>query len=155
MIDDIENGTDFYFSEEDYLTPEELSTAPSKKGLKKRRSHVKIRIAPDDAVKIEQGTTPTALRITGPSSSQLLPVLKKRPRRSTASSTKLYVVPDSDDDMIMDDSDRIVLEANRSSKKRKFETNLQKWIKHLTALLQQEQRKVSFPYPWFREFPGM
>ncbi|EKM49523.1 uncharacterized protein PHACADRAFT_265050 [Phanerochaete carnosa HHB-10118-sp] len=142
MIDDIEHGTDFYFSEEDYLTLEDLSATPSKKGLKRRysRASIKIRIAPE--VQAEQDTSVTTLRTAEPSSSQPSSSSTKRPRRSAASSTKQYVVPDSDDDMILDDTDKIVVESNRPSKPRKVETSLQKWVKHLTALLQAEQRKV-------------
>lgn len=145
MIDDMEHGTDFYFSEEDYLTPEDLSATSSKKGLKRRysRASIKIRIAPGSAAQVEQDTSATTLRIAGPSSPQPSSLPTKRPRRSAASSTKQYVVPDSDDDMILDDTDRIVVEANRPSKTRKVETSLQRWVKHLTALLQAEQKKVS------------
>lgn len=147
MIDDIENGAEFYFTEEDYLTPEDLSTTPSKKFLKKRhrRNSMKQKVSAE-VVKTEKSASPAGLGIAGPSSEPSTPTpsnSKKRPRRSAAASTKKYIVPDSDDDMIVDDCDKMVFEATCDVKKRRTETNLQKWIKHLSALLQEEQKKVS------------
>lgn len=148
MVDDIENGCAFYFTEEDYLPAEELSLTPSKKYAKRRhRSNTKHRASINEAVKTEKSASPVGLGVAGPSSAPVTPTPssgKKRPRRSAAASTKKYVDPDSDDDMIVDDCDKIVYEATCDVKKRRVETSLQKWIKHLTALLQVEQKKVSW-----------
>jgi hypothetical protein len=142
LIDDIESGSEFFFTEEDYLTPEELSGTPNKKAPKKKGSRSKAKTISGQAVKTERSSPTT---ITGADSSFHIEdslVAKKRPRRSAASSSKKYVVPDSDDDMIVDECDIVMHEATCFAKKRKIETHLQKWIKHLTALLQEEQRKV-------------
>ena len=142
MIDDLEAGTDFFYTEEDYLTAEDLSGVPNKKAPKKKGSRSRAKSAVEQPVKTER-TSPITVSVAGPSTSVEQPCsAKKRPRRSVASSSKKYVVPDSDDDMIVDDCDIVMHEATCFVKKRKTETNLQKWIKHLTALVQEEQRKV-------------
>lgn len=55
------------------------------------------------------------------------------------SSVKSYAVPDSDDEEIADGHENV---ASSTLKKRRSETNLQMWIKHLTILLKEEQKKV-------------
>lgn len=59
--------------------------------------------------------------------------------------TTSYVIPDSDDERIVEDDDENAMMALMSmqAKKRRVESNLQRWIKHLSALLTEEQRKVS------------
>lgn len=55
-----------------------------------------------------------------------------------------YTVPDSDDEAIVEDDGENAMTAllSMQAKKRKVESNLQRWIKHLSALLVDEQRKV-------------
>lgn len=64
---------------------------------------------------------------------------RKRPRRS-ATMARSYVIPDSDDDAIAEVGRAVV--SSDFAKKRRSETNLQRWIKHLSVLLKEEQRKV-------------
>jgi len=68
---------------------------------------------------------------------------KKRPRRSAASSVKSYLVPDSDDESILDEHkpDGMLLAQSAEAGKRKAESNLQRWIKHLTVLQKEELKK--------------
>lgn len=130
LIDDIEYGGRFYFSEEDYVDPQDLST--------------KAKRTPRRKVKSEKAPSPVGLGTPGPSSLPQTPLSsKKRPRRSATSAAKQYLVPDSDDETIVDESDLMVYEANCFAKKRKVETDLQLWIKHLSALLQTESLKKS------------
>lgn len=70
---------------------------------------------------------------------------KKRPRRSVASTVKSYVVPDSDDESILEEHkpDSVSLEKSKEVGKKKAESNLQRWIKHLTTLQKEELKKVS------------
>ena len=70
---------------------------------------------------------------------------KKRPRRSAASTVKSYLVPDSDDESILDEHkpDSMTLTQSKEAGKKKAESNLQRWIKHLTALQKEELKKVS------------
>jgi len=70
---------------------------------------------------------------------------KKRPRRYAASTVKSYLVPDSDDESILDGHkpDSVSLAKSKEAGKRKAESNLQRWIKHLTALQKEELKKVS------------
>ena len=70
---------------------------------------------------------------------------KKRPRRSATSSVKSYLVPDSDDESILDEHkpDSMSLAKSKEAGKKKAESNLQRWIKHLTALQKEELKKVS------------
>ena len=69
---------------------------------------------------------------------------KKRPRRSTASTVRSYLVPDSDDETILDGRkpDGTSLAKSKEAGKKKAESNLQRWIKHLTALQKEELKKV-------------
>ncbi|KAI0761934.1 hypothetical protein BD413DRAFT_616676 [Trametes elegans] len=138
LYDDIEAGTEFYFSEEDYLSPEELRGVVPPSGKKTRRTRAKSEQA---IIKCEASPTP------GPSTASPLssraaeaPQSKKRPRRSVASTVKSYVVPDSDDEDIADGRDDSL---QRYAKKRRAETNMQRWIKHLAILLKEEQKKYN------------
>ena len=65
---------------------------------------------------------------------------RKRPRRSVASTVKSYAIPDSDDEDIVVDGEDDTLQ--RFAKKRKAESNMQQWIKQLTLLFKEEQKKV-------------
>lgn len=62
-----------------------------------------------------------------------------------------YIVPDSDDEAIVDDDGENAMMAllSMQAKKRKVESNLQRWIKHLSALLVDEQRKVRIYHYWY------
>ncbi|KAI0372164.1 hypothetical protein BV20DRAFT_1050929 [Pilatotrama ljubarskyi] len=139
LYNDIESGTEFYFSEEDYLSQEELSGAvQSASSAKKAR---KTRTRSEQVIKCETSPTP------GPSTAgvsrqvEVSPVqAKKRPRRSVASGVKSYVVPDSDDEGIADGRDDSL---QRFAKKRRAESNMQRWIKHLAMLLKDEQKKYN------------
>ena len=72
---------------------------------------------------------------------------RKRPRRSVATSVKSYVVPDSDDEQIVVDGEDESLQ--RFAKKRRQESNMQRWIKQLAVLYKEEQRKVrSISFLW-------
>lgn len=75
----------------------------------------------------------------------------RRPRRSAAASVKSYVVPDSDDEAIADDKmyiDTSFRKLVKEVKEQPAETHLQQWIKHLAALVKEEQKKVCAPYPF-------
>lgn len=50
-------------------------------------------------------------------------------------------MPDSDDEAIVDDEEFPAL-LRKEVKRKKVESNLQRWIKHLSILLKEEQRKV-------------
>ena len=68
---------------------------------------------------------------------------KKRPRRSAASTVKSYLVPDSDDESILEQKPGdMPLVKSKEAGERKAESNLQRWIKHLTALQKEELKKV-------------
>ncbi|KAI0947141.1 hypothetical protein AcV7_009642 [Taiwanofungus camphoratus] len=129
LFDDIEHGTEFYFSEEDYITSEELTGNPSSNRGRSRKSIVKM----ECTIRSEIPFDP----LPGPSSSKprISPRGKRRPRRSAAASVKSYVVPDSDDEEIAGGK------SDDHVKKRRVESNLQRWIKHLTLLYKEEQKK--------------
>lgn len=165
MYEDIENGAEFYFSEEDYLTSEELNGIPQKRRPTKQRKHtrIRVRIVSQYTVKTESSPGPSLTLCTPPATSTStsapvsssssstsdsmamvvdVPQVKRRPRRSAASLNKSYVVPDSDDEEIADEEDEMIQHVHAQAKKRRVESNLQKWIKHLTVLLKEEQKKV-------------
>ncbi|KAG0694532.1 hypothetical protein DFH29DRAFT_985243 [Suillus ampliporus] len=130
LYHEIENGAEFYFSEEDYLSKQPPATEP------KRYSKVKVK---------SKETSPSIPRFStqpGPSRVQVSPrASKRRPRRSAA--VMSYVIPDSDDEAIVEDDDdnAVVVLMTMQAKKRKVESNLQRWIKHLSVLLAEEQKK--------------
>ncbi|EIW80954.1 hypothetical protein CONPUDRAFT_137081 [Coniophora puteana RWD-64-598 SS2] len=129
----IQLGAEFYFSEEDYLGKEPALITKRWKG--KARAEIKKESSPISLPLDASGST-------GPSKASSSS-RRKRPRRSAVEVAKSYVIPDSDDEAIApepDDSDVIAL-RNNHAKKRRVETNLQRWIKHLALLLSEEQRK--------------
>ena len=107
-----------------------------------RRGPIPIRMVSAYTVKTEPSPTPEATS-PAPSSISAPPVLERgRPRRSAAS-TISYIVPDSDDEMIMEEGSEVFhTELRKVVKTRRVESNLQKWIRHLTPLLHEEQKKV-------------
>jgi len=149
LIADIEKGAEFFFSEEDYLTPEQLNgTSEDSKRPKSSRIKVKAETQPTSLA------TSTTSPFSSPSSFSAAPgpsTLKvehmtmkgrKRLRRSAASTVKSYVVPDSDDEAIVDEKPDVYPWGEvKKAKQRKVESNLQRWIKHLTSLQKEEQKK--------------
>ncbi|KIJ54821.1 hypothetical protein M422DRAFT_221215 [Sphaerobolus stellatus SS14] len=120
---------EFYLSEEDYLTPGANSSGagPSRRNAK---SSSKMFIDSPDyedckaAVVLERPQTG-----------------RKRPRRS-ATMAASYVIPGSDDDGEGFDREYDTkAPSKRKGKLRATETDLQLWIRHLTALLKEEERK--------------
>ncbi|PSR74795.1 hypothetical protein PHLCEN_2v9509 [Hermanssonia centrifuga] len=146
LFDDIEAGIEFYFGEEDYLTLEELNGNSPRSSSRKRHARIRIKMVTEYTVKTESSPTPPTTQLGSSSAVTTvnLPAVtkgKKRPRRSATSSTKSYIVPDSDDEMIADDADVVMHEVHAIAKRRKVESNLQQWIKHLSVLLKEEQKK--------------
>jgi hypothetical protein len=115
MIHDIETGAEFFFSEDDYL-----------------RKQAKPKTKADVKTEVTQPSIP-------PPNTASTFKLDKRPKRMAAT-LRSYVVPDSDDDDITDYAEAWAIHVY--AKKRKVETNLQQWIKELSVLLKEEQRKV-------------
>ncbi|KIN93376.1 hypothetical protein M404DRAFT_948149 [Pisolithus tinctorius Marx 270] len=134
LYHEIELGAEFYFSEEDYLSKQTLVIEP--------RQHGKHRIR-DVKKETSPATVSHSLCQADPSSSTPPRICRKRPRRSTATTATSYIIPDSDDEAIVesDDENAMVALMTMQAKKRKVESNLQRWIKHLSALLAEEQRK--------------
>jgi len=97
----------------------------------------------------KESSSPSIPRVSsqaGTSKAQASPrASKKRPRRS-ATTVASYAIPDSDDEAIVEDDDdnAVVVLMTMHAKKRKVESNLQRWIKHLSMLLVEEQKKVTF-----------
>jgi hypothetical protein len=194
LFAEIEHGAEFFFSEEDYLTTEQVvketktrkvkgqtmtKTSKGWRTTSKRcwKTRVKAETPPTTAlgpsassyafVGETSGSPPMSPVPSSSSSSSSSvgsmssltslesPVPKKvsaspsrsrkRPRRSAASAVKSYLVPDSDDESILDEQkpDSMSWVKSKEAGKRKAESNLQRWIKHLTALQKEELKKVS------------
>ncbi|KAI0699093.1 Squalene/phytoene synthase-domain-containing protein [Cytidiella melzeri] len=141
LFDEIEYGTEFYFSEEDYLPVEELNGTVVKSRSKKRPSRIKVKMVSEYSVKAEKSPTPTVADGLSACSASISGSNSSRRSMRNAASSISYIVPDSDDEMIADDGDDVMREVKVIAKKRKVESNLQKWIKNLTLLLKDEQRK--------------
>lgn len=198
MFAEIENGAEFFFTEEDYLTTEQVvkdtmtrrvkgqTMTKTNKGLrtngkKSGKARVKAETPPTTTlgaplpsrILVDQTSgpppaspVPSSSGLGSNSSSVAAPVSsvtsfgppipikkvsagpsrsKKRPRRSAASTVKSYLVPDSDDESILDErkQDSLSLAISKEVGKKKAESNLQRWIKHLTVLQKEELKKVS------------
>jgi hypothetical protein len=133
---------EFFFSEDDYLDSAHRSNDNA-------TSSATSRSAPGaSSTKVEVKTPELEINTSasvGTSTSLLpdQPSARKRPRRSAASAAPSYVVPDSDDEAIAEDSIDYEYHSDRKGKgKAKAESSLQIWIKHLTALLKEEEKKV-------------
>ncbi|KAI0317788.1 hypothetical protein OF83DRAFT_1119562, partial [Amylostereum chailletii] len=127
MYNAIQEGAEFLFSDDDYL------------GKIKPKVHVKEEKSIEPLPSSSPGrastsnTSPSSPRTrTGSVSS------RKRPRRSAATSVRSYAVPDSDDDVIAEE-----VSVWHKQPKRKVESDLTLWIRHLTVLLKDEQRKFN------------
>jgi hypothetical protein len=120
MFHDIEAGAEFFFSEEDYIN---------------KQPKVKTEVKTET---MQLSILPVSNKA---SASKLDRSPLKRPRRTVAATTRSYVIPDSDDDEIADTYES-TWAMHIDAKKRKVESNLQRWIKELTVLLKEEQRKV-------------
>lgn len=134
LYHEIELGAEFYFSEEDYLSKQTPVVGTRQHG-KHRTKDVKKETSP--------ATVSHSLCQADPSSSTPPRTSRKRPRRSTVVVVTSYVIPDSDDEAIVesDDENAMLTLMTMQAKKRRVESNLQRWIKHLSALLTEEQRK--------------
>lgn len=130
LYQDIELGAEFYFDEEDYLT---------------KQSDLEAKKASYQKTKVKTESTQTSIPLSSPSSPGFLiktdgsPRSRKRPRRTAAATVRSYVVPDSDDEAVADEE----VDIGGQERKKKVESNLQRWIKQLSILLKDEQRKVS------------
>lgn len=121
MLHEIEAGAEFFFSEDDYLNKQP-----------------KLKIKMEFKTEVAQSPVPsTSNKAKLDKSSEI-----RRPRRTTAAAIKSYAVPDSDDDDIAEVETAWAMHVD--AKKRKVESNLQQWIKELSVLLKEEQRKVGY-----------
>ncbi|KAI0754973.1 hypothetical protein C8Q80DRAFT_401725 [Daedaleopsis nitida] len=147
LYDDIEAGTEFYFSEEDYLGQEELNGTVQTPAKRPRRARHPVKSEPSPTPgpstagpsTSASASTSTSRQIG--SSSTLGSGSRKRPRRSVTSSVKSYVVPDSDDEDILLEGEDDSLQ--RFAKRKKAESNMQRWIKQLAVLFKEEQKKYN------------
>lgn len=128
MYRDIEKGAEFYFDASDYLN-----------------SQPKLKVKTEVKTETTQLAIPSAASSSRRASTSRLPAekspSKRRPRRSVATGVRSYAVPDSDDEDIAD-VEEMTTAMHNIAKRRKIETNLQRWIKELSVLLKEEQRKV-------------
>ncbi|KAI6151368.1 hypothetical protein EDD17DRAFT_1780239 [Pisolithus thermaeus] len=126
LYHEIELGAEFYFSEEDYLS-KQTPVVETRQHGKHKTKDVKKETSP--------ATVSHSLCQADPSSSTPPRTSRKRPRRSTVVVVTSYAIVESDDENAM------VTVMTMQAKKRRVESNLQRWIKHLSALLTEEQRK--------------
>jgi hypothetical protein len=123
IFHDIKSGAEFFFSEDDYLN--KLPKPKIKTEVKTETALISIPTTSN------MDSTYNLDKSTG----------KKRPRRTAAAAIRSYAVPDSDDEDIADEAET-TWTMHVDAKKRKVESNLQRWIKELSVLFKEEQRKV-------------
>lgn len=137
LYHEIELGAEFFFSEEDYVGHQDVMDY-------RRRYKIKV-----------ESLGSTTISSASSSSGNGSPRGRKRPRRAAAAvPTTSYVVPDSDDEAIADGNlDPFFSSEFLTKAKKKTESNLSLWIKHLSILLKEEQRKVGDYYcPYYRAY---
>jgi hypothetical protein len=122
LYHEIERGAEFFFSEEDYLAHQD--------DVDPKMTRVKIELINSGVLSASASTSRSPSRG------------RKRPRRAAAATTPSYLVPDSDDEIIAEEDIDFISSSSNFTKKKKVETNLQLWLKHLSILLKDEQRKV-------------
>ncbi|KAL4073230.1 hypothetical protein V8B97DRAFT_2023022 [Scleroderma yunnanense] len=140
LYHEIELGAEFYFSEEDYLSKQTPGVEMRRQSKHKSRADVKKETSPTTVPRSLCQIDPSRTASLTPTSPR---ISRRRPRRSTTAMITSYVIPDSDDELIVEDDDEnaMVVLMSMQAKKRRVESNLQRWIKHLSALLAEEQRK--------------
>lgn len=123
LYHEIQQGAEFYFTEEDHIAQDKMKSSGKK-------------------VKVKSESPSSFIASTSSSPSKAhSPRGRKRPRRSAAASVKSYVVPDSDDEAIAEQDATISRALKVQAKKKKVESNLQQWIKHLSIILGEEKKK--------------
>jgi hypothetical protein len=105
---------------------------------------VEVKRETPSAETVPSGAVKDPVLSIGPSSSPLAALsaarTRKRLHRSAAATVKSYALPDSDDE----NPTHAISEASRRRiGTRPVESNLQLWIKHLSALQKDETKKVS------------
>ncbi|KAI0051401.1 hypothetical protein FA95DRAFT_1602653 [Auriscalpium vulgare] len=117
----IQSGAEFFFSDEDYL---DATT------VKKENSPTA-----DAALSVlRAAVSPSPTRVKSDREST-------RQFRRSAAAVKSYAVPDSDDEDIL--TEKFSFPRSQDVHKRKLESNLQRWIKHLLILQKEELKKYN------------
>ncbi|KAF8645256.1 hypothetical protein AX16_008081 [Volvariella volvacea WC 439] len=121
LIREIDQGAEFYMDENDYISKNDPA-----------RNFCKTKVKSE----VSQSNPTSACRTRLVDSLSSSPRAKKRPRRSAAT-VRSYIIPDSDDDIVMDDHSVARQEIRRPI----YESPLRRWLKHLGDLCKEEQRK--------------
>ena len=131
LFDAIKNGAVFFFSDNDYLKHPEIEV--------KRESETPC------SETIPSGIVRASILSTEPSSSSAMwsaGPTRKRPHRSAAATVKSYAYAYAQSDS---DDETPTHETSDSYRRTyTFESNLQLWIKHLSALHKDETKKVLY-----------
>lgn len=135
MFHEIEIGAEFFFSEEDYLNKEPKVKAKTE--LKTESDQLNIPPLTSHPAPCESTSTSRPASASSPK----MNIFGKRPRRTAAATVRSYAVPDSDDEEITND-DENANAMHFDPRRKKVESSLQRWIKELSVLLKEEQRKV-------------
>jgi hypothetical protein len=123
----IRDGAEFFLTDDDYLKYSDVDV---------KRETPSADAMPSETIRdpaLSMSTVPT------PSSSVTASTTRTRKRlhRSAAATVKSYALPDSDEES----STRGIFEASRH-RARTHDSDLQLWIKHLSALQKDETKKV-------------
>lgn len=127
MLREIEH-CEFYFTEDDYLRSGHSRGRTARVSLTKGKDGMGSKISPNGVPKVQD---------------QVLENPRKRPRRS-ATLRQSYFELDSDEDTSEPGDDSVDSSYENGGKRRniaKNETSLQAWIKHLSGLLRDEEKK--------------
>ena len=126
----IRDGAEFFLSDNDYLKYPDVEVKRETPGAEALPSEA-IR---NSALLMSHVST-TSSSITGNTTRT-----RKRLHRSAAATVKSYALPDSDEESLT----RGISEASRH-RVRNHDSDLQLWIKHLSALQKDETKKVRVP----------
>lgn len=141
----IENGAEFYLSEDDYISADEFKedSWESPRGMLVNTPVPRLIVPADASEFLRSGSKRRKVPIVvAHESSQA-----KRPRRSVTSPPKSYAETEasSEEDADLDSEMEIIRDVIKVVKEtqKAIETSLQLWIKHLKLLQKEEQLKAS------------
>jgi hypothetical protein len=127
----IRDGAEFFLSDNDYLKYPDVEV---------KRETPSAEAVPSEAIR-NSALLMSHVSTTSSSITANTTRTRKRLHRSAAATVKSYALPDSDEESLT----RGVSEASRH-RARTHDSDLQLWIKHLSALQKDETKKVRVPH---------
>ncbi|KAI0260220.1 hypothetical protein BC834DRAFT_1012888 [Gloeopeniophorella convolvens] len=130
LINAIARGAEFHLTENDYLDNPNIEVkreTPSAESFISGSTHIQD---PSPSIRLPSSSVTTSSAPRG----------CKRPRRSAAATVKSYAISESDDERATSSKWKL---SRQRDEKRVVSSNLQLWIKHLSAIQKDETKKFN------------